>query len=358
MSFTSMYRNFAFNGQTGVTEGPEDEDYENMAPSKEDLPPKPGTRKFPGPGGRLGWLRGSIAPPRPPRAGKKTMKPALPSKSSQAAGLGPAVVSRSPLPQMAVPHPQLIQGFQLSQVPQSSQMSQPSHVFQPSQGPQFTQEPQFSQGFQLTQVLESRQKRKIPQLTRKEKMAVCLCMLVGIALLLGVTSLAVTLMKLAGPRDLTGLRKYIDQIRDDTNQTITELRDLIGCTRKSCPKTWLPFGGSCYFFSTVTKSWDAANIFCMENYSHLLIISNTEEQNFVSETHSSKRTYWLGLTDRKVEGVWQWLDGSLLTLSFWKLGEPNNMYNEDCVIMLLDGQWNDVSCYLSTYWICERKSTC
>ncbi|XP_027706841.1 C-type lectin domain family 17, member A isoform X2 [Vombatus ursinus] len=278
MSFTSMYRNFAFNGQTGVTEGPEDEDYENMAPSKEDLPPKPGTRKFPGPGGRLGWLRGSIAPPRPPRAGKKTMKPALPSKSSQAAGLGPAVVSRSPLPQMAVPHPQLIQGFQLSQVPQSSQMSQPSHVFQPSQGPQFTQEPQFSQGFQLTQVLESRQKRKIPQLTRKEKMAVCLCMLVGIALLLGVTSLAVTLMKLAGPRDLTGLRKYIDQIRDDTNQTITELRDLIGCTRKSCPKTWLPFGGSCYFFSTVTKSWDAANIFCMENYSHLLIISNTEEQ--------------------------------------------------------------------------------
>ncbi|XP_072458167.1 C-type lectin domain family 17, member A [Notamacropus eugenii] len=357
---------------TRVTEGSEDDDYENMAPSKEDLPPKPGTRKFPGPGGRLGWLRGSIAPPRPPRAGKKTVKPALPSKSPQAAGLGPAVVHCPPLPQMglhlnsltcqppqmAASNLQPIQGFQLNQVPQSSQMPQPSHVFQPSQGLQFTQVPQFNQGLELTQVPESSQKRKIPQLTRKEKMAVCLCMLVGIALLLGVTSLAVTLMKLTGSRDLAGLRKYIDQIRDDTNRTVNELRDLIDRSRKSCPKGWLPFGGSCYFFSTMTKTWDAANVFCTVNSSHLVIISSTEEQNFVTETRNSKRTYWLGLTDRKVEGDWQWLDGSWLTLSFWKLGEPNNVQNEDCVIMLLDGQWNDVSCLLSTYWICEKKFTC
>ncbi|XP_068939293.1 C-type lectin domain family 17, member A [Petaurus breviceps papuanus] len=358
MSFTSMYRNFSFRGRSGVTEGPEDDDYENMAPPKEDLPPKPGARKFPGPGGRLGWLRGSIAPPRPPRAGKKTVKPALPSKSPQAAGLGPSIVPCPPLPQMAAPNLQPIQGYQPSQLPQSSQMPQPSHTVQPSQGLQVLQVPQLSQGFQLTQVPESSQKRKIPQLTRKEKMAVCLCMLVGIALLLGVTSLAVTLMKLTGPRDLTGLRKYIDQIQDDTNRTITELRDLIDRNRKSCPKDWLTFGGSCYFFSTMTKNWDAANIFCVENYSHLVIISNTEEQNFVTEARSSKRTYWLGLTDRRVEGLWQWLDGSWLTVSFWKLGEPNNMHNEDCVIMLLDGQWNDASCSLNTYWICERKCTC
>ncbi|XP_036597072.1 C-type lectin domain family 17, member A [Trichosurus vulpecula] len=345
---------------TRVTEGPEDDDYENMASSKDDLPPKPGTRKLPGPGGRLGWLRGSIAPPRPPRAGKQTVKPALPSKSPQAAGLGPAVVSCPPLPQKAAPNLQPIQGFQLSQVHQHPvhQMPQSSHVFQPSQGLQFTQVPQLSQGFQLTQVPESSQKRKIPQLTRKEKMAVCLCILVGIALLLGVTSLSVTLMKLTGLRDLTGLRKYIDQIQDDTNRTITELRDLIDCTRKSCPKDWLPFGESCYFFSTMIKSWDAASVFCLENHSHLVIISSTEEQNFVTEARSSQRNYWLGLTDRKVEGEWQWLDGSWLTLSFWKLGEPNNVHNEDCVILLSDGQWNDVSCFLATYWICERKFAC
>ncbi|XP_043832102.1 C-type lectin domain family 17, member A [Dromiciops gliroides] len=358
MSFTSMYRNFQFRGQAGETEGPEDDDYENMAPSERELPPKPGTRKFPGPGGRLGWLRASIAPPRPPRTGKKTVKPALPSKSPRAAGLGPAVVPCSTLPQMAAPNFQSIQGFQPSQVPQFSQLPQPNQVFQPSQGFQFTQVPQPSQGSQLTQVPESSRKRKIPQFTRKEKMGVCLCMLVGIALLLGVTSLAVTLMKSTGPMDLAGLRKDVDQIRDDTNRTITELRDLIGCTRKSCPKNWLPFRGSCYFFSTMTKSWDAANIFCIENYSHLVIISSTEEQNFLIKARNSIRTYWLGLTDREVEGVWQWLDGSSITLSFWKLGEPNNMRNEDCVIMLLDGQWNDAYCDLNTYWICEGKPTC
>ncbi|XP_074059740.1 C-type lectin domain family 17, member A isoform X2 [Macrotis lagotis] len=283
MSFPSTYRNFLSRGPAGVTEDPDDDDYENMAPPKEDLPPKPGTRKFSGPGGRLGWLRGSIAPPRPPRAGKKTVKPELPIKCPRVAGLDPAVVlCPTPLqmdlhlnspacqpPLMDAPNPQ---GFQPSHVPQSSQMPQPS------QGLPFTQVSQLNQGFQSIQMPESSQKRKIIHLTRKEKMAVCLCMLVGIALLLGVTSLAVTLMKLTSSRDLTGLKKYIDQIRDDTNRTITELQDLIDCTRKPCPKDWLPFGGSCYFFSTMTKSWDAASLFCLENYSHLLIISNTEEQ--------------------------------------------------------------------------------
>ncbi|XP_044526518.1 C-type lectin domain family 17, member A [Gracilinanus agilis] len=348
---------------TRVAQGPEDDDYENMASSREDLPPKPGTRKFPSPGGRLGWLRGSIAPPRPPRAGKKAVKPALPSKSSQAAGLGLAIVSSSipsqtnlhlnspacqPLEMADLGLPP-IQGFQ------SSQLLQTSQVFHSGQG---FQVPQPSQGFQFTQAPEPSQKRKIFQLTRKEKMAVCLCMLVGIALLLSVTNLAVTLMKLTEPRGLAALRKDIYQIQEDTNRTITELRDLIGCARKSCPRNWLPFEGSCYFFSTTTKSWDAANLFCMENYSHLVIINDSEEQNFVSKARRSIRTYWLGLTDRKVEGEWKWLDDSLLTSSFWKIGEPNDSFNEDCVIMLSSGLWNDISCTLPTYWICEMKYTC
>ncbi|KAM9093812.1 C-type lectin domain family 17, member A isoform X2 [Sarcophilus harrisii] len=372
MSFPSMYKNFLFRGQAGVTENTEGDDYENMAPTEEDLPPEPGTRKFPRPGSRLGWLRGSIVPPRPPRAGKKIMKPALPSKSPQAAGLSPAVVNCPTLPQMglhlnspayqlsqmAAPNPQPIQEFQPSQVPQLIQMPQPSQMIHSNQGFQFTQVSQLSQGSQLTQKLESSQKRKIPQFSRKEKMTVCFCILVGISLLLGVTSLAVTLMKLTGPRDLVGLRKYIDRIRDDTNRTITELRDIIDCARKSCPKNWLLFGNSCYFFSTVTKSWDAASIFCLENYSHLVIISSTEEQNFVTQARSLFRTYWLGLTDRETEGKWQWLDGSSLILSFWKDGEPNNKFNEDCGFLLPDGQWNDANCDIATYWICEGKSTC
>ncbi|XP_056676976.1 C-type lectin domain family 17, member A [Monodelphis domestica] len=296
-------------------------------------------------------------------SGRKTVKPALPSKSSQAAGVSLATVCSS-IPsqrnlhlnspacqtlEMVVPSPQSVQGFQ------SSQLFQPSQMFQSDQG---FQVPQPSQGFQFTQAPEPSQKRKILQLTRKEKMAVCLCMLVGVALLLGVINLAVTLMKLTEPRGLDALRKDIYQIQEDTNRTITELRDLIGCARKSCPRNWLPFEGSCYFFSTTTKSWDAANLFCMKNYSHLVIINDTEEQNFVTKARRSLRTYWLGLTDRRVEGQWKWLDDSLLTSSFWKLGEPNDSFNEDCVIMLSDGLWNDISCTLTTYWICEMKHTC
>ncbi|KAI5212639.1 C-Type Lectin Domain Family 17, Member A [Manis pentadactyla] len=49
----------------------EEEDYENSAPPYKDLPPKPG------------WM----APPRPPKAGKKTENPPLPCKTPKIPGL-------------------------------------------------------------------------------------------------------------------------------------------------------------------------------------------------------------------------------------------------------------------------------
>ncbi|XP_032025855.1 C-type lectin domain family 17, member A isoform X2 [Hylobates moloch] len=166
-------------------------------------------------------------------------------------------------------------------------------------------------------------------------------------------SLAVT-----GLAGLAGLKHDIDRVRADTNQSLVELRGLLDCRRVTCPEGWLPFEGKCYYFSPSTKSWDEARMFCQENYSHLVIINSFAEHNFVAKAHGSPRVYWLGLNDRAQEGDWRWLDGSPVTLSFWEPEEPNDIHNEDCATMNKGGTWNDLSCYKTTYWICERKCSC
>ncbi|XP_036271937.1 C-type lectin domain family 17, member A [Pipistrellus kuhlii] len=303
------------------------DDYENMAPSYKDLPPKPG----------------SFVPPRPPKAGIKAETHPLSSK------------------------PLEITGLDLTPVISTSQLGISPELppFQPSQA--------------TTPVPWVGQKSGGPGCYQEERWLVFLCLLVVVSLLLGCTGLAVTLIKyqavveelkmltfqqmawqanVTGMSGLAGLKKDMDRVRADTNRSLMELRGFLDCARVTCPEGWLPFEGKCYYFSPNTKPWDEARKFCQENYSHLVIISSIEEQNFVTKAHRSPRVHWLGLSDREHEGNWKWLDGSPVTLSFWEPEEPNNMNDEDCVSMNKYGSWNDLSCSKATYWICERKCSC
>ncbi|XP_025718887.1 C-type lectin domain family 17, member A [Callorhinus ursinus] len=316
-------------GTRGEEEEEEDgDDYENMAPPYKDLPPKPD----------------SMAPPRPPRAGKKMENPPLPCKSPK------------------------IKGLDLTPVPRTS----------PQLGVNL-EHPPFQSSLAVTPVTHLSQKSRCPGCYQEERLVVYLCLLVVVSLLLGCTGLAVTLIKyqemveelkiltfqqmawqanVTGTAGIAGLKKDIDHIRTYTNQSLVELRGLLDCTKVTCPEGWLLFEGKCYYFSPTTKSWDEARKFCQENYSHLVIISSFAEQNFVAKAHGSPRVYWLGLNDREHEGDWKWLDGSPVTLSFWDPEEPNNIYDEDCASMNKGGTWNDLSCDKTTYWICERKCSC
>ncbi|XP_049495990.1 C-type lectin domain family 17, member A isoform X1 [Panthera uncia] len=239
--------------------------------------------------------------------------------------------------------------------------------------------PPFQPSLAATPGSQLSQKSRCPGCYQEERLVVFLCLLVVVSLLLGCTGLAVTLIKyqevvgelrmltfqqtawqasVTGTAGLAGLKKDIDHIRTNTNQSLVELRGLLDCTRITCPEDWLPFEGKCYYFSPRTKSWDEARKFCQENYSHLVIINSFAEQKFVAKAHGSPRIYWLGLSDRDYEGDWKWLDGSPVTLSFWDPEEPNNINDEDCASMNKGGTWNDLSCDKTTYWICERKCSC
>ena len=43
---------------------------------------------------------------------------------------------------------------------------------------------------------------------------------------------------------------------------------------------------------------------------------------------------WIGLTDQMIENSFQWTDGLPVTYTNWNVKEPNNVHNEDCVMMI------------------------
>uniref|UniRef100_A0A672Y7R2 C-type lectin domain family 17, member A-like n=1 Tax=Sphaeramia orbicularis TaxID=375764 RepID=A0A672Y7R2_9TELE len=130
-------------------------------------------------------------------------------------------------------------------------------------------------------------------------------------------------------------------------------------TEKPCGKGWKRFGGSCYFLSNDTASWETGRDYCRNSGGDLVIVNSKEEQKFIA---GFKRGSWIGLSDHEKEGIWKWVDGSPLTLSFWTPGQPNNGANnpvlgqQNCGEIFSKGKWNDVSCNNKLHWICEEMN--
>ncbi|XP_032322208.1 C-type lectin domain family 4 member G isoform X2 [Camelus ferus] len=141
---------------------------------------------------------------------------------------------------------------------------------------------------------------------------------------------------------------------------LKELSERGSC--KKCPKSWLPFQGSCYLFSPLRATWVEAQHNCEGAGAHLVIVGGLDEQGFLSR-NTQGRGYWLGLRAvrraRKIQG-YQWADGVSLSFSYWNRGEPNDsLGREDCVMMLRTGMWNDAPCdSKDDSWICEKRHQC
>ncbi|XP_065432168.1 CD209 antigen-like protein C isoform X6 [Chrysemys picta bellii] len=155
-------------------------------------------------------------------------------------------------------------------------------------------------------------------------------------------------------KELDEVKRNHDRLQEVLSRVQEELRNLTEFTSIKCPPGWQQFQKSCYFFSTSDKSWEDAKQFCTDHGSHLVIVNTEEEQTFLSNQSTNSHVYWLGLRDSMKKGAWRWVDGSLLSLSFWGPGEPNNAA-EECGTLHSDGKWNDSTCSSTEHWICERQ---
>ncbi|XP_045293789.1 mannose-binding protein C [Leopardus geoffroyi] len=91
---------------------------------------------------------------------------------------------------------------------------------------------------------------------------------------------------------------------------------------------------------------------CAELQGTVATPKNAEENKAIQDMAGSPA--FLGITDEVTEGQFMYVTGGRLAYSNWKRDEPNDHGSgEDCVILLQDGLWNDISCSSSFLAVCE-----
>lgn len=131
-----------------------------------------------------------------------------------------------------------------------------------------------------------------------------------------------------------------------------------GSQTTCCPKGWLSFAQSCYWFSNSEAMWEEAKLDCQEKNSKLATISGYLEQQFVTK-HAKQRNTWIGLTF--ANGSWKWLDGTTYSVRRidWR---PQVLYDitrhratdqPSCVHLYRDGLWSNEHCTYQFSWVCE-----
>ncbi|XP_002761722.3 CD209 antigen [Callithrix jacchus] len=163
---------------------------------------------------------------------------------------------------------------------------------------------------------------------------------------------------------LTELKAAVGKLPEKSKQQeiyqeLTQLKAAVERLCRPCPWEWTFFQGNCYFISNSQRNWPNSVTACQEVGAQLVIIKSDEEQNFLQlQSSRSNRLAWMGLSDLKQEGTWQWVDGSPLSPSlrrYWNQGEPNNIGEEDCAEFNGNG-WNDDRCSAAKFWICKKSA--
>ncbi|KAG7224201.1 hypothetical protein INR49_019936 [Caranx melampygus] len=112
-----------------------------------------------------------------------------------------------------------------------------------------------------------------------------------------------------------------------------------------------------YLLVKEEKRYSDAEFYCQTRGGHLAMPkdegANTAIAGYITEAGLSR--VYIGIHDLDREGVFTYVDGSpMTTFSKWRKGEPNNAYDdEDCAEMLASGEWTDVACHPTMYFVCE-----
>ena len=115
-----------------------------------------------------------------------------------------------------------------------------------------------------------------------------------------------------------------------------------------------------YIVIDISMSWKEAKAYCESLGGHLITITSKEEDDFafgiINELFVGD--CWLGATDEKVEGTWEWVTGEKFEYTNWDSCQPDNDYDgtEDYLGSYYGSAWNDFrndDLDVEKWFICE-----
>ncbi|XP_041658949.1 macrophage mannose receptor 1-like [Cheilinus undulatus] len=128
-----------------------------------------------------------------------------------------------------------------------------------------------------------------------------------------------------------------------------------------CPRPWTPYNGHCFYLNRTRKTWPDAQRDCRNRGGDLVSIQNVEDQSFVISQLgiASSDELWIGLNDRKTEGLFEWADHSTVRFIRWEVGKPAVSTDiKDCVVIRGEtGSWADRACEEKHGFICMKSSS-
>ena len=115
-------------------------------------------------------------------------------------------------------------------------------------------------------------------------------------------------------------------------------------------------------------NWYEARNYCQDLSAGLLEIDSVEENRAILDEinlrgyHTQKKQFWLGLTDRRIEGKWVY-ESSLAEPGFenWAFWQPDDggwFAKEDCAYIMTDTLWNDYSCEQRQFLMWTLNALC
>lgn len=137
---------------------------------------------------------------------------------------------------------------------------------------------------------------------------------------------------------------------------------------KPCPDSWLQSEGRCYYFSPDKQTWQESKESCEAMGSHLTILhSHTQHEALEKESRKLggfDYHFWIGLSDTETEGVWKWVDNTMVNKTYWDEwdSEPDNnlsggSHGQDCAVLNSRSRsWFDVPCSFVYNRICEMEA--
>jgi len=128
---------------------------------------------------------------------------------------------------------------------------------------------------------------------------------------------------------------------------------------QDCTEGWEENGQHCYFWSTITKSWDEAEQDCRDKRGYLASVTSNATNEYILKAMANfnEHSLWIGGNSKEKKGVWKWTDGSAWGFDYWFHGHALDDDEEKCLQydVWSDKKWYNADCSNPEMYLCSKR---